>query len=168
MTFPPCVMILPWRTSSRKPRLPSSSCTCRARLKTMQRRPRYRNIVDDVKSFFAERLHFATRAGIAEQRIVLDPGIGFGKTLRHNLTLLRHLRQFLSLGRPLLVGLSRKSFIGRILGSATNPLPVQDRLEGTLGASLWALSQGAAGLRTHGVQATRHALTLWQAFQHSA
>jgi dihydropteroate synthase len=135
---------------------------------TMQRRPRYRDIVDDVKSFFEERLRFAAREGIAEQRIFLDPGIGFGKTLRHNLILLRHLREFLSLGRPLLVGLSRKFFIGRVLGTLENPLPVEDRLEGTLGASLWALSQGAAGFRTHDVKATRQALKLWQAIQHAA
>jgi dihydropteroate synthase len=135
---------------------------------TMQRRPRYANVIDEVKSFFEERLRFAVRRGIAEQRIMLDPGIGFGKTLRHNLLLLRHLRHFLSLGRPLLVGLSRKSFIGHVLGSLKNPLPVQDRLEGTLGASLWALSQGAAGLRTHDIKATRQAITLWQTIQNAA
>jgi dihydropteroate synthase len=135
---------------------------------TMQRRPRYGNIVDEVKSFFEERLRFATRQGVLEKHIFLDPGIGFGKTLRHNLLLLRHLRQFLSLGRPLLLGLSRKSFVGYILGTMKNPLPVEDRLEGTLGASLWALSQGAAGFRTHDVKATQHALKLWKAIGQAA
>ena len=132
---------------------------------TMQRRPRYKTVVDDVKSFFEERLGFALRKGIREKQIILDPGIGFGKTLRHNLLLLRHLRDFLSLGRPLLLGLSRKSFVGQVLKTAKGPLAVEDRLEGTLGASLWALSQGAAGFRTHDVKATRHAFTLWKAIQ---
>jgi dihydropteroate synthase len=136
--------------------------------RTMQRRPRYRDVVDDVKSFFEERLRFAVRRGIAERRIFLDPGIGFGKTFRHNLLLLRRLREFLSLGRPLLVGLSRKAFIGRVLGAPQPPLPVEERLAGTLGASLWALSQGAAGFRTHDVRAARHAFTLWQAIERAA
>jgi len=135
---------------------------------TMQHHPRYTNVVDNVKAFFAERLRFATRQGIREENIFLDPGIGFGKTMRHNLALLKNLRTFLRFGRPLLIGVSRKSFIGRVLGSPAQPLPMEDRLEGTLAATLWALNQGAHGFRTHDVRATRRALTLWQALEAAA
>jgi dihydropteroate synthase len=135
---------------------------------TMQRRPRYRSVVDQVKAFFAERLRFATRQGIAEERIILDPGIGFGKTVGHNVSLLKHLREFSRFGRPLLIGISRKSFIGRLLGSTEHPLAVEHRLEGTLAASLWSLSQGAAGFRVHDVQATRRALKIWKAIEDAA
>ncbi len=86
--------------------------------RTMQREPRYGDVVDDVKAFLEQRLAFAVREGIAEERVLLDPGIGFGKTLEHNLQLLRRLRELAALGRPLVVGTSRKSFIGRILGDA--------------------------------------------------
>jgi len=134
----------------------------------MQHHPRYTNVVDNVKAFFAERLRFATRQGIREENIFLDPGIGFGKTMRHNLALLKNLRTFLRFGRPLLIGVSRKSFIGRVLGSPAQPLPMEDRLEGTLAATLWALNQGAHGFRTHDVRATRRALTLWQALEAAA
>jgi dihydropteroate synthase len=86
--------------------------------RTMQREPRYEDVVDDVKAFLEERLRFAVAAGIREERVLLDPGIGFGKTLEHNLQLLRRLRELTALGRPLLVGTSRKSFLGRILADA--------------------------------------------------
>ncbi len=150
--------------------------------RTMQIRPAYGNIIDEMKRFFTERLAFAVRQNIREDRILLDPGIGFGKTLEHNLTLLKHLSEFLSLGRPLLVGVSRKSFIGKLLASprvGTDPLPLgegtkrlgeatlppEERLEGSLAAGLWAVQQGARGLRVHDVGPTRQALGLWQGIQ---
>src|SRR5208282_5021434 len=86
--------------------------------RTMQREPRYRDVVDEVKAFLEERLRFAVAAGIAEERILLDPGIGFGKTIEHNLELLQRLGELLSLGRPLLVGPSRKSFLGAVAARA--------------------------------------------------
>jgi len=135
---------------------------------TMQRRPRYRDVVDDIKAFFAERLRAATRQGIAERRILLDPGIGFGKTTAHNLRILHRLRDFLSFGRPLVIGVSRKSFLGKILGTEGQPLLPQDRLEGSLAASLWALKEGAAGFRAHDVQATARAIRLWRAVEAAA
>jgi dihydropteroate synthase len=113
---------------------------------TMQRAPAYRHVLDDVYSFLAERLHCAMQHGIARQRIVLDPGFGFGKTVQHNLELLRGLEHFRALGQPLLVGTSRKSFLGRLLQRK-----VWDRLEGTLATVLYAILRGAALVRVHDV-----------------
>jgi dihydropteroate synthase len=132
---------------------------------TMQKRPQYKNVVEEIKQFFGERLAFAARQQISEDRIILDPGIGFGKTLEHNMALLKGLSTFLSLGRPILVGVSRKSFIGRWLGSENAPLPPEDRLEGSLAAALWAVKEGARGLRVHDVGATRRALRMWEGIQ---
>ncbi len=132
---------------------------------TMQKRPQYENVVAEVKQFFEERLTFAARHNIHEDRVILDPGIGFGKTFEHNMALLRGLSAFLSLGRPILVGVSRKSFIGRWLGSESSPLPPEERLEGSLAAALWAVKEGARGLRVHDVGATRRALRLWEGIQ---
>ncbi len=129
---------------------------------TMQIRPRYRNIVDEVKRFFEERLTFAQRHHIRENNIILDPGIGFGKTVDHNMSLLRRLADLVSLGRPVLVGVSRKSFLGKLLGSMDSPLPVEERLEGSLAAGLWAVKEGARGLRVHDVHETRMALRFWE------
>jgi dihydropteroate synthase len=129
---------------------------------SMQTNPTYENVVTDVKRFFEERLSAASRAGIHHDQIILDPGIGFGKTTLHNLTLLKHLAEFLPFGCPLLVGVSRKSFIGRLLGTPESPLPVEERLEGSLAANLWAVLKGARGLRVHDVGATRQALQLWE------
>jgi len=130
---------------------------------TMQKRPRYRDVVDEVKAFFEERLRWATARGISERRIMLDPGIGFGKTVAHNVALLSRLGELVSLGRPLVVGVSRKSFIGKLLGTPKQPRPVEERLEGSIAAGLWSLSQGASGLRVHDVTETRRAITLWNA-----
>ena len=113
---------------------------------TMQRAPAYRHVLDDVYSFLAERLHCALQYGIARQRIVLDPGFGFGKTVQHNLDLLHGLEHFCALGQPLLVGTSRKSFLGRLLQRQ-----VWDRLEGTLATVLYAVLRGAAVVRVHDV-----------------
>ncbi len=114
--------------------------------RTMQEAPAYEDVVDDVKAFLAERLEVAIAAGVAEERIWLDPGIGFGKTLEHNLELLRRLGELRELGRPLVVGTSRKSFIGKIDGSE-----VGDRLGGTIASSVLALAEGADVLRVHDV-----------------
>lgn len=129
---------------------------------TMQTNPSYKDVIDEVKKFFEERLAFVLRHKIREERVILDPGIGFGKTFEHNMALLKGLSQFRALGRPLLVGVSRKSFIGRWLGKEGEVLPVEKRLEGSLAAGLWAVKEGARGLRVHDVGATRRAVRLWE------
>ena len=112
--------------------------------RTMQENPAYDDVVDDVKAFLAERLGVAVAAGVAEERVWLDPGIGFGKTLEHNLELLRRLGELRELGRPLVVGTSRKRFIGKIDGSG-----VGERLGGTIASSVLAAAEGAEVLRVH-------------------
>jgi dihydropteroate synthase len=112
-------------------------------------------VVDDVKAFLAARLGTALAAGVAEERIWLDPGIGFGKTLEHNLELLRRLGELRELGRPLVVGASRKSFIGKVDGS-----PVGERLGGTIAASVLAAAEGADVLRVHDVAEAAQAVKL--------
>lgn len=116
--------------------------------KDMQLQPEYRDVIGEIRGYFVERVKFARNQGIREDQIILDPGIGFGKTVDHNLEILARLGEFRSLGYPLLVGPSRKSFIGNILG-----LPVEERLEGTLGAAAAAILQGASILRVHDVRA---------------
>jgi dihydropteroate synthase len=131
--------------------------------RTMQRDPRYEDVVDDVRAFLEERLAFAVREGVAERRILLDPGIGFGKTLAHNLELLARLEELTTLGRPLVVGTSRKSFLGRILADAQGseePLSVEQRLPGTLATSVMAFERGATVLRVHDVAPARAALVV--------
>jgi dihydropteroate synthase len=126
--------------------------------RTMQADPTYDDVVDDVKSFLAERIEYATSEGIEEERIWVDPGIGFGKTVEHNLELLRRLGELRELGRPLLVGTSRKSFIGKLTGA-----PVQDRLGGTIASNVLAYANGAEMLRVHEVGPLREALTVAEA-----
>jgi dihydropteroate synthase len=121
--------------------------------RTMQRDPRYGDVVDDVRAFLCERLEFAVGQGIAEERIWLDPGIGFGKTIEHNLELLRRLRELVELGRPIVVGASRKSFLGTITGRG--PL---ERVPGTIAANVLALAAGARVFRVHDVAEARDAL----------
>jgi dihydropteroate synthase len=121
--------------------------------RTMQRDPRYGDVVDDVKAFLAERLEFAVARGIAEERIWLDPGIGFGKTIDHNLQLLRRLDELVALGRPLVIGTSRKSFLGRITGRG--PL---ERVPATIATNVLALAAGARVFRVHDVAEARDAL----------
>jgi dihydropteroate synthase len=131
--------------------------------RTMQSDPRYEDVVDDVKAFLEERMSFAVGAGVSEQRIMLDPGIGFGKTLAHNLTLLRRLPELVALGRPLVVGTSRKSFIGRILADAagqSEPVEASLRLPGTIATNVLALERGASVLRVHDVGPVRAALAV--------
>jgi dihydropteroate synthase len=132
--------------------------------RTMQRRPRYEgDVVDEVKAFLEERLAFAVAAGIAEERIILDPGIGFGKTLEHNLALLGRLDELGSLGRPILIGTSRKSFLG-VLGARAHglqePLAPERRLPGTLATCVLALERGASIFRVHEVAAVAEALAV--------
>ncbi len=114
--------------------------------RTMQQHPAYDDVVDDVKAFLTERMEAAIGAGVAERRIWLDPGIGFGKDLDHNLELLRRLGELRGLGRPLVVGTSRKSFIAGVDGS-----PVDERLGGTIASSILAAAEGADVLRVHDV-----------------
>jgi dihydropteroate synthase len=123
--------------------------------RTMQDDPRYGDVVAEVKAFLAERLEAAAAAGIAEERVWLDPGIGFGKTSAHNMELLRRLGELRELGRPLVVGTSRKSFIGKVDGS-----PADRRLGGTIASSVLAAAEGADVLRVHDVAAMRQALTV--------
>jgi dihydropteroate synthase len=131
--------------------------------RTMQRDPRYEDVVDDVKAFLEERLRFAVAAGIAEERVLLDPGIGFGKTLAHNLELLERLDELAELGRPLVVGTSRKSFLGRLAADAAGlrePLGVEQRLPGTLASNVLAYERGARVFRVHDVAPVRDALAV--------
>ena len=123
--------------------------------RTMQDDPRYEDVVADVKAFLAERLEAAVAAGIAEERVWLDPGIGFGKTGAHNMELLRRLGELRELGRPLVVGTSRKSFIGKVDGS-----PADQRLGGTIASSILAAAEGAETLRVHDVAEMRQALAV--------
>jgi dihydropteroate synthase len=123
---------------------------------TMQAAPRYGDVVLDVAAFLAYRRDAALVAGIAFDRIVLDPGIGFGKTFEHNLALLARQRELVSLGSPLLVGWSRKSTLGTITGRA-----VDQRLHASVAAALIAVERGARIVRVHDVAATVDALKVW-------
>jgi dihydropteroate synthase len=123
--------------------------------RTMQVNPEYVDVITEVRDFLAARLAFATAAGVDKSRIWLDPGIGFGKTAEHNFELLRGLDRLAALGHPILVGTSRKSFIGRSDGSETD-----DRLGGTIATSILAAAAGAAVLRVHDVREMSEALTV--------
>ena len=127
---------------------------------TMQREPRYDDVVAEVKAFLADAVRKARFAGIGADRIVVDPGFGFGKTAQHNVALLRNLEQLGELGVPVLAGLSRKSTIGAITGR-----PVEERLAGSLAMALLALEHGARILRVHDVKETRDVIAVWQAVQ---
>lgn len=123
--------------------------------RTMQAEASYDDVVSDVKAFLAQRLEAAVAAGIAEERIMLDPGIGFAKTLDHNLELLRRLHELTELGRPIVIGTSRKSFIGRITGRE-----VDDRLAGTIATNVLAFERGASVFRVHDVAPVVDALAV--------
>ncbi|NDY89608.1 dihydropteroate synthase [Ideonella livida] len=125
---------------------------------TMQQAPRYEVVTQEVEAFLAARLNAVVQAGVSPEAIVLDPGYGFGKTLDHNLTLFREQAQLLALGRPLLVGWSRKGTLGQITGR-----PVQDRLVPSVAAALAAVARGARVVRVHDVAATADALKVWRA-----
>jgi dihydropteroate synthase len=121
--------------------------------RTMQDNPTYDDVVDDVKAFLAERVEAAVAAGVDEERIWVDPGIGFGKTLEHNLELLRRLDELHELGRPIVVGTSRKSFIGKLTGRE-----VDDRLGGTIASNVLAIIGGADVVRGHDALELRQAI----------
>jgi dihydropteroate synthase len=123
--------------------------------RTMQQNPHYEDVVSEVKSFLEERIAFATSQGVPEERIILDPGIGFGKTVEHNLELIRRLPELLALGRPLLIGTSRKSFLGELTGREVN-----DRIPATLAINVLAYERGATIFRVHDVAPMVDALTV--------
>jgi len=127
---------------------------------TMQQSATYDDVVADVAAFLAERAAACVAEGIDRARIVLDPGFGFGKTVEHNLTLLRRLSEIAALGYPLLAGLSRKSTIGMLTGR-----DVDDRMAGSVAAALAAVARGAAIVRVHDVRETADALKVWRAVQ---
>ncbi len=122
--------------------------------RTMQQNPEYIDVVSDIMDFFERRIAACVAGGIPRGRLLLDPGFGFGKTLEHNLTLLRHLGEFKDIGLPILVGISRKSMLGAILNGA----PVDKRLYGSLAAAVLAVEHGAAIVRAHDVKPTVDAL----------
>ena len=127
---------------------------------TMQADPQYDDVVREVAEFLSARMAAAQAAGIAPDRIVIDPGFGFGKTAAHNLELLRNLGSIAALGAPVLAGLSRKSSLGRITGR-----PAGERMVASVTAALLAAQHGATILRVHDVQATRDALAVWRAVE---
>ena len=131
--------------------------------RTMQQDPHYEDVVSEVAEFLAQRVGAAQQAGIGRERIVVDPGFGFGKNTGHNLELLRGLPRIAGLGQPVLVGLSRKSLFGEITGKA-----VTDRVSASVAAALLAAERGAALVRVHDVAATRDALLVFNAIERHA
>jgi dihydropteroate synthase len=128
--------------------------------RTMQVEPHYSDVVAEVRDFLARRVEFAVERGIEREKIIIDPGIGFGKTLEHNLALLRGLPDLARVGQPLLVGVSRKGFIGKLL----NAVP-EERLEGSVAAAVAAVLAGAHVIRVHDVKATRKAIRVADAIR---
>jgi dihydropteroate synthase len=129
----------------------------------MQASPSYGDVVAEVREFLAGRARACVAAGVAQDRIVVDPGFGFGKTVDHNLALLAHLDAIAALGYPVLAGWSRKSSLGRITGR-----PAEDRLAASLAAGLLAVERGARIVRVHDVAATRDALAVLGAVENAA
>jgi dihydropteroate synthase len=129
---------------------------------TMQRDPRYTDVVGDVTTFLLERVDAACAAGVDPDAVCVDPGIGFGKTAAHNLTLLARLDDLVSaVAAPVMIGTSRKSFIGSVLGG----LPATERDDGTLATTMWAIDHGASVVRVHSVRPTVDATRLWRELQ---
>ncbi len=127
---------------------------------TMQQEPRYDSVVRDVREFLAERIEFAVECGVNRAQIAVDPGIGFGKTVAHNLQLLAGLEQLCELGCPMVVGASRKSFIGQLLGRQPD-----ERLPGSLAVAAWAVTHGANVVRVHDVAETVDVVKMIEAVQ---
>lgn len=132
--------------------------------KTMQVDPIYENCVAEIKDFFRERLERCRRYGIQREKIILDPGIGFGKRLEDNLAILRHIAEFKETGCPIMVGTSRKSFIGHISGGANE---AEERIGGSIASALVGLMGGVDIIRVHDVAATVEAIKVWKALQES-
>ena len=130
---------------------------------TMQDNPHYKNVVAEVMGYLKERMRIAVKAGVKKGNIILDPGIGFGKRLEDNLDLMQHLDDFHILGRPILLGASRKSFMGKIDGS-----DAEGRLGGSIASAIWGASLGASIVRVHDVKQTAQALKIWQAIGETA
>jgi dihydropteroate synthase len=130
---------------------------------TMQLDPRYEDVVNEIREYLRQRVASLSRAGIAEERIVIDPGIGFGKTAEHNLEILSRIGDLRALGRPVLIGHSRKRFLGKILRSRNDAADrtVDERLAGTIGVSIALAEQHVDLLRVHDVAAVKDALTAW-------
>lgn len=128
--------------------------------KTMQVGPSYEDVVAEVRNYLLDRAQRAEQMGIARDRIWIDPGFGFGKTTSHNLLLLARLEELVNLGYPLLAGVSRKSFLGQVLGSEHSPVEVPQRGAATLSAELLCVQKGARIIRTHDVRALRDALAI--------
>ncbi len=131
--------------------------------KSMQNNPYYEDLYDEIRCFLSERIDRATAYGIKREKIIVDPGIGFGKSLEHNLSIINNLQFLESLGRPILVGISRKSFIGKILN-----LPPQDRVEGTIASAVLSILKGAHILRVHDVEKVKRAITVAEAITNEA
>lgn len=131
--------------------------------RTMQHSPAYQNVISEILLFFQDCINAAEQNGIHPDRILIDPGIGFGKTTEHNLEILRRLRDFQPLNKPILIGTSNKSFIGKILD-----LPVNDRMEGTAATVAWAIAQGADVVRVHDVKAMRRVAQMTDAIYRRA
>jgi dihydropteroate synthase len=127
---------------------------------TMQHNPHYDNVVTEVQLFLQQRIQACLAAGIKKENIIIDPGFGFGKTLAHNLQIMRHLQEFTSLGFPVLVGVSRKTLLGQLLDAA-----VDQRLYGGIALAVWAALQGVSIIRTHDVKATVDAVKVVQAIR---
>ena len=125
---------------------------------TMQKNPSYKNVIQEVKEFLEQSVKISKAAGIFSDQIAIDPGIGFGKDQKHNLEILNKLEKFIELGKPILIGISRKSFIGNIL-----KLPPEGRLEGSLAASVIGVTKGVSIVRTHDIKETRNAIKVTEA-----
>ena len=123
--------------------------------RTMHQSPRYDDVVGEVVAFLDERAERALAAGVGE--VWVDPGIGFGKTAEHNLSLLRHLGRLVVRGHPVMIGTSRKSFLGRLTDGEDHPLPAEERLTGSLATAVWAMANGAGMVRVHDVAPTLQA-----------
>ncbi|HET6661980.1 MAG TPA: dihydropteroate synthase [Rubrobacter sp.] len=132
--------------------------------KTMQKEPHYEDVVREVRDFLAERAEYAVAAGIRPENVILDPGIGFGKNLQHNLALLQNLDAIVDLGFPVLIGASRKSFMEKITGVQE----ARDRVSGTVATTVLAYERGATFFRVHDVRANREALAVAEAVLHTS
>jgi dihydropteroate synthase len=132
--------------------------------KTMQKEPHYGDVVGEVRDFLAERGEYAVAAGVRPENVIVDPGIGFGKNLEHNLDLLRNLDAIVDLGFPVLIGASRKSFIEKITGVQE----ARDRVSGTVATTVLAYERGATFFRVHDVRANREALAVAEAVLHTS